>query len=101
MSVAIEINRSRIGSHHKFTQGIYIGRSHLFSAQGGGLRTMENPGRGVKKALENPGGGVKLPCLKNLVTKTEKYNEVCMWYVQMVCYYHVHVPLLLRLSNKY
>jgi hypothetical protein len=39
-----------------------------------------------------------LPCIKNLVTKTEKYNEVCMWYAQMVCY-HVHVPLLLRLSN--
>ena len=39
-----------------------------------------------------------LPCLKNLVTKTEKNNEVCMWYAQMVCY-HVYVPLLLRLSN--
>jgi hypothetical protein len=31
-----------------------------------------------------------LPCLKNLVTKTEKYNEVCMWYAQIVCY-NVHV----------
>ena len=39
-----------------------------------------------------------LPCLKNLVTKTEKYNEVCMWNAQMV-YYHIDVPLLLRLSN--
>ena len=36
--------------------------------------------------------------MKNLVTKTEKNNEVCMWYAQMVCY-HVYVPLLLRLSN--
>ncbi len=39
-----------------------------------------------------------LPCLKNLVTKTERNSEVCMWYAQMVCY-HVYVPLLLRLSN--
>jgi hypothetical protein len=39
-----------------------------------------------------------LPCLKNLVTKTEKNNEVCMWYAQMVCY-HIYVSLLLRLSN--
>jgi hypothetical protein len=81
MSVAIEINRSRIGSHHKFTQGIYILESNvddfLFKS-------------------------ILLPFLKNLVTKTEKYNEVCMWYAQMVCYcYHVHVPLLLRLSKKY
>ena len=29
MSVAIEINRSRIGSHHKFTQGIYILESNV------------------------------------------------------------------------
>jgi hypothetical protein len=29
MSVAIEINRSRIGSHHNFTQGIYILESNV------------------------------------------------------------------------
>jgi hypothetical protein len=81
MSVTIEINRSRIDSHHKFTQGIYILESNVDDVQF------------CLKVFY-------LPCLKNLVTKTEKYNEVCMWYVQMVCY-HVHVPLLLRLSNKY
>ena len=26
---------------------------------GGGVRTLENPGEGIKKALENPDGGVK------------------------------------------
>jgi hypothetical protein len=36
-----------------------------------------------------------LPCLKNLMTKTERNNEVYMWYAQMV-FYHVDVPLLLK-----
>ena len=73
MSVAIEINRSRIGSHHKFTQGIYI--------------------------LESNVDDVLFKTILLAMSKTEKY-KVCMWYAQMVCY-HVHVPLLLRLSKKY
>ena len=30
-----------------------------------------------------------LPCLKNLVTKTEKYNEVCMWYGRYAQIYRI------------
>ena len=36
--------------------------------------------------------------LKAYSLKLKKNGEVCMWYVQMVCY-HVYLPLLLRLSN--
>ena len=85
MGVAIEIYRSRIGSHHNFTQGKML-MSRLKGKFWNQLLMMF-----CLKVFY-------LPCLKNLVTKTEKYNEVCMWYAQMVCY-HVHVPLLLRLSN--
>ncbi len=37
--------------------------------------------------------------LKNLVVKTEKTNEVCKWYVPMVCYHVYVLLLLLGLSN--
>jgi hypothetical protein len=87
MIVAIEINRSRIGSHHNSTQGRML-MSRLKGAFWNQMFMMF-----CLKVFY-------LPCLKNLVTKTEKYNEVFMWYAQMVCY-HVHVPLLLRLSKKY
>jgi hypothetical protein len=85
MGVDIEIYRSRIGSHHNFTQG----RMLMSRLKGKFWNQML-----MMFCLRV----FYLPCLKNLMTKTEKYNEVCMWYAQMVCY-HVHVPLLLRLSN--
>jgi hypothetical protein len=41
-----------------------------------------------------------LPCLKNLVTKIEKYNEVCMWYVQMVNQFFTKLRLFPSKSEK-
>ena len=85
MGVTIEVYRSRIGSHHNFTQG----RLAVSRLKGKFWNQML-----IMFYLKI----FYLPCLKNLVTKTERNNEVCMWYAQMVCY-HVYVPLLLRLSN--
>ena len=85
MGVAVEIYHSRTGSHHNIRQG----RKLMSRLKGKFWNQML-----IIFYLKV----FYLPCLKNLVTKTEKYNEVCMWYAQMVCY-HVHVPLLLRLSN--
>ncbi len=85
MGVIIEIYRSRIGSHHNFTQG-RIAMSQLKGKFWNQMLIMF-----YLKVFY-------LPCLKNLVSKTEISNQVCMWNAQMVCY-HVYVPLLLRLSN--
>ncbi len=85
MGVTIEIYRSRIGSHHNFTH-CRIAMCRLKGKFWNQMLIMF-----YLKVFY-------LPCLKNLVTKTEKNNQVCMWYAQMVCY-HVYVPLLLRLSN--
>ncbi len=85
MGITIEIYRSRIGLHHNFTQG-RIATSRLKGKFWNQMLIMF-----FLKVFF-------LPCLKNLVTKTEKNNEICMWYAQMVCY-NVYVPLLLRLSN--
>jgi hypothetical protein len=87
MGVEIEIYRSRIGSHHNYTQA-----RMLMSRLKGKFEFWNQVLMMFCLRV------FYLPCLKNLVTKTEKYNEVSMWYAQMVCY-HVHVPLLLRLSN--
>jgi hypothetical protein len=85
MGVGLEIYRSKIGSHHNFTQG-QICMSRLKGKCWNQMLMMF-----YLKVFY-------LPCLKNLVTKIERNNEVCTWYAQMVCY-HVYVALLLRLSN--
>ena len=40
-----------------------------------------------------------IPCLKSHLNKEKSNREVCQWYVQMIYYHVVYVPLLLRLSN--
>ena len=86
MGVTLEIYRSRIGSHHNFTQ------SRM-------LKCQLLKGKFWNQMLMMFYSTVfYLPYLKNLVTKNEQNSEVCMWYTQMVCY-HVYAPLLLRLSN--
>ena len=40
-----------------------------------------------------------IPCLKSQLNKEKSKREVCQWYVQMIYYHAVYVPLLLRLSN--
>ena len=39
------------------------------------------------------------PYLKSQLKKEKGNREICQWYVQMVCYHAICVPLLLRLSN--
>ena len=39
------------------------------------------------------------PYLKRQLKKEKGNREICQWYVQMVCYHAVCVPLFLRLSN--
>ena len=39
------------------------------------------------------------PYLKSQLKKEKGNREICQWYVQMVRYHAVYVPLLLRLSN--
>ena len=39
------------------------------------------------------------PYLKSRLKKAKSLREVCQWYVQMLYYHAVYVPLLLRLSN--
>jgi hypothetical protein len=85
MGVTVEMYRSRIGSYHNFMQA-KKSKSRLISQFWNQMLIIFYL------------NVFYLPCLKNLVTKIEKNNEVCMWYAQMVCY-HVFVPLLLRLSN--
>ncbi len=85
MGVSIEIYRSRIGLYNNFAQAKKF-VSKLKDKFWNQMLIMF-----YLKVFY-------LPCLKNLVIKAEKDNEVCMWYAQMICY-HVYVPLLLRLSN--
>ena len=40
------------------------------------------------------------PFLKSQLEKAKSNREVCQWYVQMIYYHAVYVPLLLRLSNN-
>ena len=84
MGVRMEVYRLRVGSHHNFTQSrlaVYRLKSKFWNQ----MLIMF-----YLKVFY-------LPCLKNLVCKTGRNNEVFKWYAQMVCY--VYVPLLLRLSN--
>ena len=39
------------------------------------------------------------PYLKSQLKKEKGNREICQWYVQMVCYHAICVPLLLRRSN--
>ena len=39
------------------------------------------------------------PYLKSQLKKQKGNREICQWYVQMVRYHAVYVPLLLGLSN--
>ena len=84
MGVTIEIYHSRIGTHHNFLQ-ICIALSRLKGKFWNQLLIMF-----YLKVFY-------LPYLKVLITKTRN-NELCAWYTQMI-WYHVYVPLLLRLSN--
>jgi hypothetical protein len=85
MGLSIEICRIRIGSHNNFVQA----RQSMKQIKAIFWNHML-----VMFYLEI----FYLPCLKNLVTKIQNNNEVCMWYTQMV-FYHVYVLLLLRLAN--
>ena len=40
-----------------------------------------------------------LPTLKRLLLQRQSNNETVVWFVKTLYYYHVYVPLLLRLSN--
>ena len=40
-----------------------------------------------------------LPLLKRLLLQPQSYNETVICFVKTLCYCHVYVPLLLRLSN--
>lgn len=85
MGVTIEIYRSRIGTHHNFMQSC-IALCRLKGKFWNHLLIMF-----YLKVFY-------LPCLKFLITKTQN-NELCAWCTQMI-WYHVYVPLLLRLSNN-
>ena len=39
------------------------------------------------------------PFLKSQLKKAKSNIELCQWYVHMIYYHAVYVPLLLRLSN--
>ena len=39
------------------------------------------------------------PYLKSQLKKEKGNREICHWYIQMLRYHAVYVPLLLRLSN--
>ena len=85
MGVTIEIYHSRIGSHHNFIQSCVT----LSQLKGKFLNQLL-----IMFYLKV----FYLSYLKFLVTKTKNNNELCAWYTQMI-WYHVYVPLLLRLSN--
>ena len=86
MGVNIEVYRSRTGSHHNFTH-------------------CHNRLHGLKGKLWNQIllmfylNVFYFPDLKSQLKKAKSNREVCQWYVQMVYYHDVYVPLLLRLSN--
>ena len=40
-----------------------------------------------------------LPTLKRMLLQRQIDYETSVWFVKTLCYYHVYVPLLLRLSN--
>ena len=86
MGVSIEIYRSRIGSHHNFTH--YRNRQHSFKGK------LWN-----QILLMFYLNVFYFPYVKSQLKKAKSNKEVCQWYVQMIYYHAVYVPLLLRLSN--
>ncbi|XP_028418619.1 uncharacterized protein LOC114544075 [Dendronephthya gigantea] len=86
MGVTIEVYRARIGSHHNFTDC----RNSLCRLKG----ILWN-----QLLLMFYFNVFCLPYLKSQLNKSQKNSELCLWYVQMIYYNNVYVPLLLRLSN--
>ena len=86
MGVSIEVYRSRIGSHHNFTHC----RNRLHCLKGKLWNQVL-----IMFYLNT----FYFPYLKSQLKKAKSNREVCQWYVQMVYYHAVYVPLLLRLSN--
>ena len=86
MSVSIEQYRARIGSHANFVKH-----------------------RELKSHLKNDFWNTMLmlfymnvfyfPTLKRLLLQRQSDNETVVWFVKTLYYYHVYLPLLLRLSN--
>ena len=85
MSVSIEQYRARIGSHANFIKHREL-ESHLKNEF---WNTM------LMLFYMNV---FYLPALKRLLLQRQIY-ETSVWFVKTLCYYHVYVPLLLRLSN--
>ena len=86
MGVSIDVYRSRIGSHHNFTHC----RNRLHCLKGKLWNQI---------LLMFYLNVFYFPYLKSQLKKAKSNREVCQWYVQMVYYHAVYVPLLLRLSN--
>lgn len=86
MSVSIEQYRARIGSHANFVKHREL-KSHL---KNDFWNTM------LMLFYMN---AFYLPTLKRLRSQRQSDNETAVWFIQTLYYYHVYVPLLLRLSN--
>ena len=86
MSVSIEQYRARIGSHANFIKHREL-ESHLKNKF---WNTM------LMLFYMNV---FYLPTLKRLLLQRQNNHETVVWLVKTLCYYHVYVPLLLRLSN--
>ena len=86
MGINIEVYRSRIGSHHSFT--LCCDRLRCFKGK------LWN-----QILLMFYLNTFYFPYLKSQLEKEENNRKICQWYIQMVCYNAVYMPLLLRLSN--
>ena len=86
MGVTIEVHRSRIGSHHNFTQC----RNRLHCLKGKFWNQI---------LIMFYFNIFYFPHLKSQLEKAKSNREGCQWYVEMIYYHAVYVPLLLRLSN--
>ena len=86
MSVSIEQYRARIGSH-----GNFVEHRELNSL-------LKNDFWNTMLMLFYM-NAFYLPTLKRLLLQRQSDNETVAWLIQTLYYYHVYVPLLLRLSN--
>ena len=86
MSVSIEQYRARIGSRANFVKHREL-KSHL---KNDFWNTM------LMLFYMN---AFYLPTLKRLLLQRQSDNETVVWFIQTLYYYHIYVPLLLRLSN--
>ena len=87
MSVSIERYRARIGSHANFIKHREL-KSHL---KNDFWNTM------LMLFYMNM---FYLPTLKRLLLQRQSDNQTVVWFIQTLYYYHVYVPLLLRLSSE-